>query len=238
MPPEAEAPSSTARPPIPVAHAPWAHAIFRPYLAHLIQRRFHGWGWACADREAMSPEGPPLLFLPNHSSWWDGFVAYRLAEALGQQLNVMMQRDQLAKHRFFTKLGAFGVDLEDKAAAARDLAYAGSLLGPGRSVWIYPQGKLLPPQAPLRIKAGAARLAIAQGPFRVVPVAMRFQWAEKPLPEAYAWLGAPRLAGPETTEEALREALQGDLAEALATLDARIAEQGRKGFTRLAGRWP
>lgn len=246
MPPPSEAPADegpsagpTGLPPIPAAHAAWAHALFRPYLNGLIRRRFHGWGWAAADPEALQAEGPPLLFLPNHSSWWDGFVAYRLCEALGQRLHVMMQRDQLAKHRFFARLGAFGVDLGDRAAAQRDLAYAGSLLGPGQSVWIFPQGKLLPPQAPLRTKPGAARLAIAQAPVRVVPVALRFQWGAKALPEAYAWLGAPRLVRPGEWEEGpLREALEADLAQALAALDARIAEGGRAAFQRLAGRWP
>ena len=83
-----------------------------------------------------------------------------------------------------------------------------SVLRPGSSLWIYPQGRRRPAtEVPWRLERGAAHLAIRHaGPLRICPVAFRYPFLSEQLPEAVAlagrsWLhdGARRPAGTHRT---------------------------------------
>lgn len=215
--------------PIRANPAPWAIAGLRAYVRRSAARRFHAWhlGGALA---AASDVSRPLLFVANHTSWWDGFLAFELAARLGHRFYVMMQADQLAAMPIFARAGAFSVDREDPAQAALDLGYAATLLAPGAGVWIFPQGKRSPAHAPIQVASGAARLALAGAPLRVVPVALRYQFLSEDLPEAFAWVGEPFEVRAGDALGDVRRDLGIELDAAVATLDARLASTERAGF--------
>jgi hypothetical protein len=56
---------------IQAQHAAWADRIFHPYVTWLFKRHFHVVRLLGKIPET-NPE-LPLLLLPNHSTWWDGF---------------------------------------------------------------------------------------------------------------------------------------------------------------------
>ena len=219
--------------PIRARHAPWATAALRRHVRGRAAKRFHGWWVGGEGLEAACDASQPLLLLPNHTSWWDGFVALELAHRLGHRFHVMMQADQLAQIPFFARVGAFSVDHGDRRQAEADLAYAATLLVPGNGVWIFPQGRRMPAGAPLVIASGAARLARAAAPVRVVPVALRYPFVSEELPEAFAWIGRPFAVDPGASLGAARRLIGAELAGAVGRLDAALATTERAGFEPL-----
>ena len=213
--------------------ANWAVAGLRAYVRWSAGRRFHGWHVGGTGLAAAQDRSLPVIFVANHTSWWDGFFALELAARLDQRFFVMMQADQLAAIPFFARAGAFSVDKQDARQAARDLAYAATLLAPGRGVWIFPQGRRRPAAAPIEVASGAAHLACGRGPVRVVPVALRYPFLSEELPEAFAWLGPPFEVHAGASVGDVRRRMGEALRSALAALDASLATTERAGFELL-----
>lgn len=231
--------SSRDTAPILAAHAAWAETGMTAYLRFAIPRQFHAWHWLAEDEAAVRDTRLPLLYLPNHSCWWDGFMGYLMAKRLEQPFFVMMQRDQLARYRMFSGLGAFSVDRDRPRQALEDLAYARTLLKPGHGVWVFPQGRMLAPSTrPLVLESGPARLAVAAGAVRCVPVALRYVFLSQPRPEAFIWLGTPWIVTPETPRAQVLREMAERLTVTLDRLDAHLAARGSEGFSPLAGRTP
>ena len=94
---------------IQARHAAWADRIFHPYVTWLFKRHFHALRLLGKIPET-NPE-LPLLLLPNHSTWWDGFFVYLLNKKLFERQPYLMRReDQLSRYRFFTRLGAYSIN--------------------------------------------------------------------------------------------------------------------------------
>jgi 1-acyl-sn-glycerol-3-phosphate acyltransferase len=50
----------------------WAKFIFHIYVMRLMKRQFHAFH-LFGDLPQPDPD-LPLLLIPNHSTWWDGFL--------------------------------------------------------------------------------------------------------------------------------------------------------------------
>lgn len=148
----------------------------------------------------------PTIFYVNHSAWWDGHLCMALARfGLHCEPYLMMEEKNLARYRFFTWAGAFGVDRDDVRAALASLDYAAGLLRPSpRSkllpgMFVFPQGTITPNDLrPLRLYSGAARLALrvaAHQPIRLVPVALRYEFLQEQRPEAFISVGPGIVVG-------------------------------------------
>lgn len=224
--------------PIRANPAAWALTGLRAYIRRSAAKKFHGWHLGGPGLAAVSADAGPLLLVPNHTSWWDGFFALVLAERLGHAYYVMMQADQLAAIPFFARCGAFSVDKADAAQAAEDLVYAGTLLAPGNGVWVFPQGKRSPATAPLRVASGAARLAQARPGLRVVPVAFRYQFMSEDSPEAFAWIGEAWEVPADATLGVVRQRMRVEMEAALAALDSALATTERAGFEEVVAGAP
>ncbi|MFD0958426.1 lysophospholipid acyltransferase family protein [Paenibacillus chungangensis] len=106
-------------------------------------------------------EGRPLLYVMNHSSWWDGIIAYHVFTRLSRNRKhyIMMDEKQLAKFTFFRRLGAFSIDKSTLRGVAESLRYAQSLLMQGHGVWLFPQGEIRHLEArPLSFQSGVGFL--------------------------------------------------------------------------------
>lgn len=106
-------------------------------------------------------EGRPLLYVMNHSSWWDGIVAYHVCSSLSSHREhyFMMDEKQLAKFTFFRRLGAFSIDKSTLRGVTESLRYAQSLLMQGHGVWLFPQGEIKHLEArPLTFQSGVGFL--------------------------------------------------------------------------------
>lgn len=138
----------------------------------------------------------PVIFYANHNTFWDGYLAHVVTrQVYGLEGYLMMDLKQLRRFRFFSWAGVFSVDRENGREALRSLDYiAGELQAkPGRSLWIFPQGEISPQERrPLGFQSGLARLIRRVSPCYVYPVAVRYEFFEKPQPEFLISVGEAR----------------------------------------------
>lgn len=120
----------------------WFKRIFAQYNEnYLLRRHFHS--FQLSGEIDPAPQGQPVLYLMNHSSWWDGMVVYHaIANASAREHYMMMDEEQMKRYRFFRKIGAFSIDKKSSRAIVASLRYSESLLNQGYGVWLFPQGDI------------------------------------------------------------------------------------------------
>lgn len=196
--------------------------VYALYGRRLLRRAFArvwigGAPWPPGD-------GPSIAFL-NHSAWWDPVLTLYLSHDLFRRDGYgIMQGAQLERYPFFRRIGCFGAStdgIEDVRAVA---AHAAAVLQGGgpdarRTLWIFPQGELLPHRAPLAFRSGAARFARLLPEVPLVPVAVRYEFRSEQRPELFVRVGeAVRLAAREPPAQFTRR-LEHRLRQELALLD-------------------
>lgn len=222
---------------LPALKSPWFESIFAVYNRNLLARRFEGLRVAGLGHLRGRRGDVPLVLYANHSSWWDGLVAFQLGRACGLDQYAMMEERQLRQYPFFRRLGAFSVVRESPREGARSIEYAARLLqNSGRALWIFPQGETLPNDArPLNFYRGAARVIERAGPAYAAPVAMRYEFLEDYRPEALARVGRPRRveAGAGVGAKRLTDELAASLTETLDALRADVLAARFDGYEEI-----
>jgi 1-acyl-sn-glycerol-3-phosphate acyltransferase len=225
-------------PPHPVAATLFARYTRRLLATHYAAVHLGG--------ETLAPEGPGrLLFVANHSNWWDGFLAVLLTARLGLHFNILMEARHLERYWMFKRVGALPMHRDSAPAAYADLVRAAGCLRRDRSaLWVFPQGKRQPAAAPIAgTERGAAALALSAGPAtQIVPVAFRYAFLGEQLPEAFVWVGQP-WSGPGETPPAgigpaarrerrrdLARQIERRLEATLARVDAALATEQLDAF--------
>lgn len=170
----------------------WFDAIFSIYNRNLIKRRFASLKVENLINLKQRNNNIPLVIYANHSSWWDGLVAYQLGKECFLDDYVMMEEKQLANLRLFRKLGAFSVVRENPREAVKSINYAVELLKekPSRALWIFPQGAIKPSDLrPLDFYHGISRIIGKLENCCVLPVALRYEFLNEFKPEIFAKIG-------------------------------------------------
>ena len=158
--------------------------------------------------EAPLPDGGAVV-VANHHSWWDGYLAWLLARRHGRPFAVLVDEATLIRYPFFRRLGALTTG-ELRTAVRRAAA--------GAWLFVFPEGRLLPPAAPAPFAAGAATIArLAQVP--VVPFAWRVVVRGEQYPEVYVRSAAALPHGAQPDDQraavaALLARIERDLAGA------------------------
>ena len=80
----------------------------------------------------------PTLFLGNHTTWWDGIVAWLLMVELGLEPHVLMEAVNLERYSAFKWIGTLPVRRDSLRGAYEDLQNALAYLRPGTGLWIFP----------------------------------------------------------------------------------------------------
>lgn len=174
----------------------WFEKVFAVYNRNLFKRRFHSFAAAGLENltEKIAPI-KPLIIYANHSSWWDGLIAFEIARRAGLDSFILMERKQLEKLFLFRRLGAFSVVRENARSAVESINYAVRLLDENqrRALWIFPQGEILPNDArPLKFYRGAARIVEKSAvSIAAVPLAIRYEFLGEYKPEIFVKIGAP-----------------------------------------------
>jgi len=135
---------ASAKPPfIPAQESPLFIHFFSFYINWFFKYRFkHVW----LNQNYYPGTEDKTIYYLNHTSWWDGLIPFYLNEnALKQQGRAMMEDKQMVKYRFFKKIGAFSVHLDNPKSALVSLRYAiKSMQRPNASLFIYPEGEIGP----------------------------------------------------------------------------------------------
>lgn len=212
---------------IPARKNAFAERLMFWQLRRMLRRSFHCvWIRGRENLRAVAGEGAVIAF-SNHTNWWDGLLIFLLTRELPEKsLHCMMEEKQLQHYRFFTWIGAFGVNLDSKREAARSLRYALRLLEePNHLVWIFPQGEMLPPTQPILAHPGVAFLARKAKGARMLPIAFRYEFLRQDKPEVLIEIGEP-IAAATTDLAAIEQAAQA-VADRLAQT---VASQDLSGF--------
>ncbi|HNW60184.1 MAG TPA: lysophospholipid acyltransferase family protein [bacterium] len=232
---------------ITARHSKTALTLFHLYILPAMQRQFHA-VHLLGDEPAW-PAHTPLIILPNHSSWWDGFFVDLLNIRLWQrQLYVMMLEEQLRKRLFFRRLGVFSIDPATPGGVRSSLRYTRELLqgkAAGQHVLcLFPQGELRPWHIrPLGYKPGLIwLLQHLESPVCLVQLGIRIEFLQQQRPEVFfefsqplPWSGAENPL-PEWGEAhaALLERLSRRI---VAGEEGRILLRGRRSIDARWQRW-
>lgn len=216
---------------------PLAAAAFARYTRRLTANHFAAvhLGGTALDTE---PGGTVrrMLFVANHTNWWDGFLAVLLSRHLGLHFNILMEATHLDRYWVFKRVGALPMHRDSAPAAYADLVGAAGCLRRDRSsLWVFPQGRRRPAgEAVTATERGAAELALAAPEVQIVPVAFRYAYLGEQLPEAFVWVGAPWAApasdpagGARRREQRRRLAreIEQRMQLALGELDRRLGDE-------------
>ncbi|MCL6601932.1 MAG: lysophospholipid acyltransferase family protein [Paenibacillus sp.] len=169
--------------------------LFHRYNSlYLIRRHFRYFG-AAGELKPQSTENRPLLYIMNHSSWWDGLLAYHAARTLTDSEHFfMMEEEQLLKYKFFRKIGAYSINRERTGDISASLRYTARVLRQCGSVWMYPEGEIQPLEhRPLILKPGAALVLRLCPEAAIVPVTLYHGLFRHSKPEATLVAGEPLL---------------------------------------------
>jgi len=214
---------------IKARHTAWAERIFHPYVLWLFKRHFHAIHLLGQVPET-NPD-LPLLLLPNHSTWWDGFFIYLLNKKFfRRKIYLMMLEEQLSRYKFFARLGAFSINPQSAGGIKSSLRYSVDILkenaAPRPMLCIFPQGELLPwDRRPLIYKNGLETIMSGYaGKANLLPLAIKTSFLNEQLPEAFflfgeniitnsnTFAGMPRLREIEETllDELSRKIVRGE----------------------------
>jgi chlorobactene lauroyltransferase len=218
--------------------ANWFEWLFTVYNGNLIRRRFNSFQvLGLTNLENRNPELPTLIYC-NHSTWWDGLIAYQLCRKVKLDNFIMMEEKQLKNLQLFRKLGAFSVVRESPREALKSINYAVKLLREenNRSVWIFPQGEIQPSNIkPLVFYNGLSGIIKKLKTCQVICVVMRFEFLGKYKPDIFLKIDEPILFSEKNvinTKETTRE-LALIARENLDLLNEKLNTANFKGFNNL-----
>lgn len=183
--------------------------------AYLLRKHFRYVGFQ-GELDPYADRG--ILYIMNHSSWWDGLLVYALFRKKSQNDHyVMMEEKQLRQFRFFRKLGAYSIDKSTPQSLIPSLRYTCRLLKEGKRVWMFPQGDIQHLELrPLALKEGAAHVLKQCPQTAVVPVTVYYSLFHHQKAEATMLAGEPIVAAWDQMDKRvitarLAAALEGQL---------------------------
>lgn len=156
--------------------------IFEWYCDWLIWRRFDT---VHIQSEYNPGPGQKTIYYLNHNSWWDGLIPFLINQKKFQQnARGMMEDKQLHRYPFFRRLGVFSISLSSPRASLQSLRYAiRSMERPNASLYIYPQGKIVPfSTQKLEFRKGIGWLSKQLPEADLIPVAIHIHTRESDKP--------------------------------------------------------
>ncbi|NOS84069.1 MAG: hypothetical protein HOP31_02915 [Ignavibacteria bacterium] len=171
-------------------------SLFDYYHKRLIKKHFYAIHLRGEENLSSIDSSLPVIMYANHSSWWDGFIAYYLTNReMKKDDYLMMDIKQLKKYSFFRYIGVFSVNREVPADAIRSVNYAAVLLkDSAKYLWVFPQGDMVPQdRRPLKFFSGITKIAEKTGTVNLVPVCFRYEYLMEQRPEVFISIGKPEL---------------------------------------------
>jgi 1-acyl-sn-glycerol-3-phosphate acyltransferase len=171
--------------------------IFSIYNRNLLKRRFST--FRVSGFDLLHDFTLPRIIYCNHSSWWDGLVAFQISRKAALNSYVMMEEKQLKRYYFFRKLGAFSINRDNPRQALESLNYAIRLL---RSkivcnLWIFPQGEIVSNELrPIFFYQGLSKIVEKVGQCIVTSLSIRYEFLGNFKPEIFVKIAEPEFIRP------------------------------------------
>src|SRR5688500_18728551 len=178
----------------------WFEQVFAVYNRNLIKRRFASLNISNLDVLQSFNQEFPLIIYANHSSWWDGLVAFQVSRTARLNSYVMMEEKHLKRFFLFRLLGAFSVVRENPREALKTIEYATGLLmeNSNKTLWIFPQGEILPnDRRPVIFYNGLSRIIAQTDECFILPLAIRYEFQGEYKPEIFVNIGNVEFIKPD-----------------------------------------
>ena len=205
-------------------------SVARAYARRRVSHGLDGLWVSGLDEARAALAGRPLIFAANHVAWWDTLLLLVLDEALGGVGWAVMDAENLRRLPFLGWVGALPLDRSSTSRSRQCLEASAALLDrPGRSLWIFPQGRQRPAHLrPLDLKPGLQVLHDTR-PVDVVAVSLNYVFLETPNPAAVVRFAAP-IPAAAVGEQGLLPVVESTLLDGLAAIDAAAvaATDGRR----------
>jgi len=212
----------------------WFERIFQIYNRNLLKRRFHS--FRVLGLENFVKVKSSIIYV-NHSSWWDGLVAFEISKALRADSFIMMEEKHLRNLFLFRKLGAFSVVRENPRQAVKSLDYAANLLKekPYRTLWIFPQGEIVPNDLrPLHFYNGLARIIERVEDCSGIPLAIRYEFLKEYKPEIFVKIGkSENFSNTDFNSKNLTINFEGRISKTLDELKADVVSSNFANYQKI-----
>ena len=176
--------------------------VWHFFVNLLLRRRFYSVRVKNAKHYDLINKDYPCIYYTQHTCWWDGMVGYYLFHYLFKDIAYMMIED-LIKFPLFSRVGAFSIDKKSPRTAMKSLKYCIDFMkNEKRSLWIFPQGKINPPNhRPIKFQKGMAFIAEKVGKVNLVPITMQYPFLRLGLPEVLIDIGNPIILNGEKIDK-------------------------------------
>ncbi|MBD3615571.1 MAG: 1-acyl-sn-glycerol-3-phosphate acyltransferase [Gracilimonas sp.] len=192
--------------------------FFDHYTRWSLKRRFKQ-VWVKQEYQP-APQSKTIYFL-NHNLWWDGLIPlYLNRNFLHQNARALMEDKQMRQYTFFSKIGAFSIDLDNPKSSLSSLRYAlESMKRDNASLFIYPEGKITPASnSEPDFKQGLAWLYTNCKDADFVPIAIYSHFLRSSKPELYLSIGKSVNHNNSLGRNILTELFQRDIHQNLLSL--------------------
>jgi 1-acyl-sn-glycerol-3-phosphate acyltransferase len=182
--------------PVPPHHSPTVRWFWDRYLAVKFRAAFADMHFDLSACEKALDPALPVILVPNHISWWDGFFCFEIQRRLrpGSGIYSLMLESELRKFPVLRKVGCFGMDPGNPISVRRAFKEFKNLIAtnPYRTLTYFPQGAIRPQgQRPLGFKRGIELFSQMGGDVQCVPVALQIEPMTAQRPVAFIHAGSP-----------------------------------------------
>ncbi|MBC7419873.1 MAG: 1-acyl-sn-glycerol-3-phosphate acyltransferase [Bdellovibrio sp.] len=151
----------------------WALKLLNVYLAFRYRASFHSVNVDVSAVQGKVVSDQSVLFIANHSSWWDGFFVFEVFKKLKlkKEFKIVMLESELKKFPFFRLCGAVGLipkNLQHNEKIFKELK--------NYCVCFFPQGHLTPQnERPLIFRAGINDLIRELHPVQIIVIGVHIE---------------------------------------------------------------
>lgn len=200
---------------IPAQESVFYIRFFSLYTQWKLRRTFKQ---VWIKQEYIPSNSSKTVYFLNHNSWWDGLIPLYLNEnVFKQKARALMEDKQMRKHSFFSKIGAFSIDLENPRSSLISLRFAlNSLEKENSCLFIYPEGeiKTVSEYEP-EFKQGLSWLYKKSDNIDFVPIGIYMHTFRSAKPELYVSIGNSSIHSKELSNNELTNLFQRDLHDIL-----------------------
>ena len=172
-------------------HKYWARFVFNLYIDKQFKKHFNG--FKIVNQLPLIEKDKSLIILPNHFSWWDGFlIDYINRKLINRKFYILMLEEQLNRYWFFQKLGAFSINQNNPKSIIETSLYFKQLLKFNNSlISFYIQGKIEPfGYENITIKNGIKIFIKGnEQNTQLLPISFKFQYYEDKKPDILCRFG-------------------------------------------------
>jgi len=201
--------------------APKHNETFRWFWDRYLKWKYHrAFARICFNLEAALGQldpSLPVILIPNHISWWDGFFCFEVQNRLrpGSGIYSLMLESELKKFPILRQVGCFGMEPGNPVSVRRAFLEFRELVvkNPYRTLTFFPQGEISPlRQRPLGFLRGIETLTKIIGRLQYVPLGIHIEPLNREKPTAFIYAGKPI---DSTSAGADHRALESEVAKIL-----------------------